>query len=109
MTGDYGAGGAVAVLKTRTKYPAHATNPEEAAYGTQLAIKHAAAPRPGPAAVVMKSDIILQELPENPRAKLYPTQGYLSASPTHADPEAVSRLAHLIAKAKRPIIVAGNG
>lgn len=109
MTGDYGAGDAFAVLKTMTKFATYATKPEEAAYGTQLAIKHAAAPRPGPAAVVMKSDIILQELPENPRAKLYPTQGYLSASPTHADPEAVARLAHLIAKAKRPIIVAGNG
>src|SRR5690606_23267562 len=107
--GDYGAGDAFAVLKTMTKFATYATKPEEAVYGMQLAIKHAAAPRPGPAAVVMRSDIILQELPENPRAKLYPTQGYLSASPTHADPEAVARLARLIEKAKRPVVIAGNG
>src|SRR5690606_38057024 len=85
MTGDYGAGDAFAVLKTMTKFATYATRPEEAVYGMQLAMKHAAAPRQGPAAVVMKSDIILQDLPENPRAKLYPTQGYLAASPTHAD------------------------
>lgn len=109
MTGDYGAGDAFAVLKTMTKFATYATKPEEAVYGMQLAMKHAGAPRQGPAAVVMKSDIILQDLPENPRAKLYPTQGYLSASPTHADAEAVARLAQLIDKAKRPIIVAGNG
>lgn len=109
MTGDYGAGDALAVLKTMTKFATYATKPEEAVYGMQLAMKHAVIPRPGPAAVVMKSDIILQELPENPRAKLYPTRGYLSSAPTHADTEAVARLANLIAKAKRPIIIAGNG
>lgn len=109
MTGDYGAADAFAVLKTMTKFATYATKPEEAVYGMQLAMKHAAAPRQGPAAVIMKSDIILQDLPENPRARLYPTQGYLNASPTHADAEAVARLARLIEQAKRPVIVAGNG
>lgn len=109
MTGDYGAADAVAVLKTMTKYTSYATNPAEAVYGMQLAIKHAAAPRQGPAALVMKSDIILKDVPENPRAKLYPTAGYLRGTPMHVDRDAVADLAALIGKAKHPVIVAGNG
>jgi len=109
MTGDYGAADAVAVLKTMTKFTTYATNPAEAVYGMQLAMKHAAAPRQGPAAVVMKSDIILKDLPDNPRAKLYPTEGYLRSTPMHVDRDAVAQLAELIGKAKNPLIVAGNG
>jgi len=58
MTGDYGAANAFAVLKTMTKYVTQATTPNEAVYGTQLAIKHAVTPRQGPAAIVMRSNII---------------------------------------------------
>ena len=109
MTGDYGAGDAFAVLKTMTKFATYATRPDEAVYGVQLAMKHAVAPRPGPAAVAMKSDIILQDLPDAPRARLYPTGGYLRSAPMHADTGAVTRLAQLISSAERPVIVAGNG
>lgn len=109
MTGDYGAADAVAVLKTMTKMTTYATTPEEAVYGMQLAIKHAGLPRQGPAAVVMRSNIILKDVPETPRARLYPTAGYLQATPQHPDEGAVARLADLLAKAERPIIMAGNG
>lgn len=109
MTGDYGAADAFAVLKTMTKFTTYATRPDEAVYGMQLAMKHAAAPRTGPAAVIMKSDIILKDLPDNPRGKLYPTAGYLRSTPMHADTEAVARLAKMIGEAQRPMIVSGNG
>lgn len=109
MTGDYGAADATAVLKTMTKMTTYATAPEEAVYGMQLAMKHAVAPRPGPTAVVMKTNIILKDMPETPRAKLYPTAGYLEATPARPDAAAVEQLGKLIDAAARPVIVAGNG
>jgi acetolactate synthase-1/2/3 large subunit len=109
MTGDYGAADAAAVLRTMTKYCTYATRPEEAVYGMQLAMKHAVTPRPGPAAVIMKSDIIRVDLPELTRTRLYPSEGYLRSTPMHVDGDAVARLAAMIEKADNPVIVAGNG
>ncbi|MAU22007.1 MAG: thiamine pyrophosphate-binding protein [Martelella sp.] len=109
MTGDYGAGDAFAVMKTMTKYATYATTPAEAIYGTQLAVKHAMTPRQGPAAVVMRTNIIKEEVPEHPRAKLYPTEGYLRSTPMKPDGDALHRIAETLKAAERPVIIAGNG
>jgi acetolactate synthase-1/2/3 large subunit len=109
MTGDYGAADVRTVLGTMTKYCAYATEPHEAVYGLQLAFKHAQLPRMGPAALVLKTPIIRREIPEQTRVKLYPSQGYLRHSPARCDPAAVARLAELVASAKQPVIVAGQG
>lgn len=109
MTGDYGGADAMASLKPITKYATYATTPEEAVYGVQMAVKHASLPRRGPAAVVMKTPIIRQDMPERPKPVLYPSEGYLRATPARPDGEAVRALAALIDAADRPAIVAGNG
>lgn len=109
MTGDYGAANIRQSLGTITKYTAYATEPHEAVYGLQLAYKHAQLPRMGPAALILKSPIIKREMPEQTRVKLYPTEGYLKHTPTKIDPNAMADLAALIAKAKTPVIVAGQG
>lgn len=109
MTGDYGAGDAFAVLKTMTKFATYATTPTEAIYGTQLAIKHAMTPRQGPAAMVMRTNIIRQEVPEDARARLYPTEGYLRHTPMVPDRAALERIATCLRSAKAPVIIAGNG
>jgi acetolactate synthase-1/2/3 large subunit len=109
MTGDYGAGDTFGVLKTMTKYATLATTPTEAIYGTQLAIKHAATPRQGPAAVVMRTNIIKEEVPENPRATLYPTAGYLRHTPMRPDTAALDQIATALQAAVNPVIIAGNG
>lgn len=109
MTGDYGAADAFAVLKTMTKYATYATTPTEAVYGAQLAVKHASTPRQGPAAVVMRTNVIKQELPETPRARLYPVEGHLRYTPPQADRAAVAKIAALLEDAKQPVIIAGNG
>jgi len=109
MTGDYGGANALASLKPITKYSTYATSPEEAVFGTQMAVKHASLPRMGPAAVVMKTSIIRQEFPETAKPAIYPSEGYFAYTPARPDPEAVARLAALIDKAERPVIVAGNG
>ncbi|GLT11105.1 acetolactate synthase [Sulfitobacter porphyrae] len=109
MTGDYGAGDAFAVLKTMTKYATYATTPTEAVYGTQLAIKHAMTPRQGPAAMIMRTNIIREEVPEDARARLYPTEGYLRRTPMVPDRKALQAIAEALAGAKAPVIIAGNG
>lgn len=109
MTGDYGAGNAFAVLKTMTKFATYATTPAEAVYGTQLAIKHAMTPRQGPAAMVMRTNIIKQDIPDEVRAKLYPTEGYLRYTPMVPNPAALEKIAAALAGAKAPVIIAGNG
>lgn len=109
MTGDYGAADAFAVLKTMTKYATYATTPNEAVYGAQLAVKHAMTPRQGPAAVVMRTNIIKQELPKTSRARLYPVEGHLRYTPPRADREAVDRIAAALEAAEQPVIIVGNG
>jgi acetolactate synthase-1/2/3 large subunit len=109
MTGDYGAADIQSMLRSITKYCTYATEPQEAVYGLQMALKHASLPRQGPAAVIMKSGIIRRELPELPRAQLYPTAGHLAYTPARPDEAAVQRLARLLSNAARPLIVAGNG
>lgn len=109
MTGDYGAADVRTVLGTMTKYCAYATEPHEAVYGLQLAFKHAQLPRMGPAAVVLKTPIIRREMPEQTRVRLYPSDGYLVHTPARPDADAVARLAAMLAQAKQPVIVAGQG
>lgn len=109
MTGDYGAGDAFAVLKTMTKYATYATTPAEAIYGTQMAIKHAMTPRQGPAAMIMRTNIIKEEVPEEQRAKLYPTEGYLRHAPMVPDKTELARISETLTGAKNPVIIAGNG
>lgn len=109
MTGDYGGANALASLKPITKYSTYATTPEEAVYGTQMAVKHASLPRMGPAAVVMKTPIIRAEMEEPVKPALYPSAGYHAYTPARPDAAAVAELAKLIDKAERPVIVAGNG
>lgn len=109
MTGDYGAGNAFAVLKTMTKYATYATTPAEAVYGAQLAVKHAMTPRQGPAAVVMRTNIIRQDIPDTLRARIYPTEGYLRRTPMVPDRAALESVASALKNAKNPVIIAGNG
>jgi len=109
MTGDYGGANAMASLNPITKYCTYATTPEEAVYGVQMAAKHALLPRKGPAAVIMKTSIIRQEVEHPVKPVLYPTEGYLRYTPARPDGAAVAELARMINAAKKPIFVAGNG
>ncbi len=109
MTGDYGAADAFAVLKTMTKYATYATTPTEAVYGTQLAIKHASTPRQGPAAIVMRSNIIKGKVPEESRAQLYPVDGYLRNTPPRVDRDVIDKIGILLEGARQPVMIIGNG
>lgn len=108
MTGEYGGSDVKSALKGITKYCCYATDPTEAIYGLQMAFKHASLPRTGPAAMIMKSGIVRQEIPDT-RPLLYPIGGYLEYTPQKVDPDAIQKLAALINKAKQPVFVVGNG
>lgn len=109
MTGDYGAGNIQTSLGSITKYCTYATEPQAAVYGTQLAIKHASLPRKGPAAVIMKTTIIKQEVKESPRVRLYQTPGYLAYSPPKPDENALKALINSLNESQQPVVIAGNG
>lgn len=109
MTGDYGAADVRTVLGTMTKYCGYATEPHEAIYGLQLAFKHAQLPRMGPAALVMKTPIIRREMPEQTRVALYPSEGYLRHTPARPDAAAVAEMAAIVAGARCPVVLAGQG
>ena len=109
MTGEYGAGDVKSILSGMTKYCSLATEPQEAIYGLQLAYKHASLPRQGPAALIMKTSMIRQEMPAAPRARLHASEGHFAYTPARPDPAAVDRLAVLLRDAENPLFVAGNG
>ncbi len=109
MTGDYGAADIQSSLKAITKYCTYATEAEAAVYGLQLALKHAATPRMGPAAVIMKTTIIREEITDNPRVPLYPSAGYWCYTPPKPDPAALENLSRLLSAAEFPVFVAGQG
>ena len=109
MTGDHNGADIQASLRPITKYCTYATEPEDAVFGVQQAVKQAVTPRTGPAAVIMKTPIIKREMTANPRAKLYPTGGYLRYTPPRPDEKAMEELAGLIDSARFPVFIAGNG
>ncbi len=109
MTGDYGAADIQASLKAITKFSTYATEPEAVIYGLQMAYKHASTPRKGPAAVIMKTPVIKQDVDANQLTALYQPQGYWKYNAPKPDPEAMEELAALITEAKSPVIVAGQG
>lgn len=109
MTGDYGGADIRQMLGSITKYCTYATEPQDAVYGIQMAFKHAALPRKGPAAVILKTPIIRREMPEAPRARIFPSAGYFAHAPARPDASAMARLGDLLDAARFPVILAGNG
>ncbi|MFO7965069.1 MAG: thiamine pyrophosphate-binding protein [Desulfobacterales bacterium] len=108
-TGEYGSFDIRDILKAMSKFTTYAVTPEEAVQGIQLAVKHAMAGRPGPAAVVMRSSAISGDIDENRVPRIYPTSGYLKGSLPTAPREEIKKAVGLLSEAKTPVIIAGNG
>ncbi|MSQ26305.1 MAG: thiamine pyrophosphate-binding protein [Dehalococcoidia bacterium] len=107
--GEYGSIDLPAIFRAMTKYTTVAAYPKESVIGTQLAIKHATTGRPGPACVVMRSAAIAGEVDVESPPFIHPTQGYLNVAKAQAAPGDIERAAALLAQAKCPAMVAGNG
>ena len=107
--GEYGSIDLPTIMKSMTKYTTLATNPKEAALGTQLAIKHATSGRPGPAAVVMRSASIAGEVDVESPPFIHNTAGYLNTAKPQSAPQDIEKAIEILSSSRRPVIMAGNG
>lgn len=107
-TGDYGGVDTRKALEAVTKQTIVAHQPAQAVHATQLAVKHALTGERGPVAVIYHSGVFQGMVDPNARPFLYPTKHYLP-KPQPADPASVAEAAAALARAERPVIIAGNG
>ena len=107
--GEYASIDLQNIFRSMTKYTTMATTPKEAVLGTQMAIKHSVTGRPGPACVLMRSASIMGEVDLESPPFIHPTAGYLNIADSVAPQNEVERVARLLAEAKSPVLVAGNG
>ena len=107
--GEYGSIDLLSIFRSMTKYATLATTPKEAVLGLQIALKHASSGRPGPAVVLMRSASIVGEVDVESPPFIHPTQGYLTSAPPVARPQDISEAVRLLAGARKPVMIAGNG
>ena len=107
--GEYGSVDLHSIFRSMTKYTTLATSPKEAVLGTQLAIKHATSGRQGPACVLMRSASIVGEVDVESPPFIHHTGGYLNTRPPQASPEDIEEVIKLLAGARKPAMVVGNG
>ncbi len=107
--GEYGSWDAPRLFSAITKMTTVANNPAHAVQCTQLAIKHALSGEPGPVAVLYHSNSLRGKVGPDTRPALYALDAYLPNAAQPADPAAVKEAARMLAKAERPLIIAGNG
>lgn len=107
--GEYGSIDLRNIFRATTKFTAVATSPAEAVQGVQLAIKHATSGRPGPTACLMRVPAITGELDVEGVPKIYETQKYLTTAKAAASQEQIDKVVDFLVRAKRPVIIAGNG
>ena len=108
-SGGYGAYDLAAALKAITKQTFVAMDPTQAIQMTQLAIKHATTGEPGPVAVVFHGKSLFERINGSVQPPLGPIDKQLSFDVAAPAADALAAAATLIAHAKAPVIVAGNG
>lgn len=110
MSGEYGSVDLPAIFKGMTKYTTVAHHPSEFIHGVQLAIKHALAGKPGPAAVIARWNVVTAEIdPAFINPPLHPVPGYLKVSPPCLSAGDADRIADYLLRAQNPIMVTGMG
>jgi acetolactate synthase-1/2/3 large subunit len=108
-TGDHGTTNLLQIFAGTTKFVTEATTPNEAVHGVELALEHAAAGRPGPAAVIVRGAGMLGEADPAGMPRLYDMGRVRERSRPAPAEEDVRRVAELLAAARWPVIIAGNG
>jgi acetolactate synthase I/II/III large subunit len=108
-SGEYGTWDARRSFDGFTKLTMLPTSGVQAVQEVQLGIKHAVAGEPGPVAILFHSQALFTEVGPDSEPRLYSTGSYLPKVRPAADPADVSKAAHKLAAAVRPVIIAGNG
>jgi len=91
-----------------TKYSRLVREPEKIAFYVREALAIATSGRPGPVHLSIPVDVLAAEIPKGKAIRIRPGPGEVRQDAA-ADPDLVTEAARLIAKAKRPILVAGTG
>ena len=108
-TGEYGGYDVKKVVEAATKYSTVVHHPEQAVQSVQLALKHATAGNPGPAAVVFHSLAIDGTVKANGSPTIYHTKNYLVKQTQTHDKELLKQALQTLLTAENPFIIAGNG
>ncbi len=97
----------VALFQSCTKWVRRVTEASRVADYIDMAFANAASGRPGPVALILPADLLLEEIaaPELRTSNL----GYFPLDRTVADPARVEAAVQLLASARNPLLVAGGG
>ena len=110
-TGDYGSWDAARAFGAYTKRTMVSHFPGEAVQHVQLGLKHAMTGEQGPVAVCFHSAVFDGKVGPATTPEIYSSAAYLGPARTRLEPNgsAVRALAPILAAAKAPVIIAGNG
>jgi acetolactate synthase-1/2/3 large subunit len=108
-SGDYGSWDARKALEGVCKRVMVPHYPAQAVQQVQLAFKHACAGDPGPVGVIFHGDALRGRVDRDSTPKLYATAPYLAARVGEPDPADIDRARAVLADARHPVILAGNG
>lgn len=108
-SGNYGSFDLPSIYKSNTKYTAIAHFPRDAVLGVQLAIKHAMTGKTGPTACLFRSSAVKGSVEDSGHPEIYDTRRLLTPSKTCPPAELVQAAAEILAPARNPVIVSGNG
>lgn len=109
-SGDYGCIDLPSIMRSMTKYTTVATNASEFIHGVRLGIKHATTGRPGPACVIVRWNVVSEEIEQDKvTPKLYPLAGHLNVSPAWISPGDARTAASMLSSAKNPVMICGRG
>ncbi|WP_342641748.1 thiamine pyrophosphate-binding protein [Rhodoligotrophos ferricapiens] len=108
-TGDYGNWDARQSFGGVTKQVFTAHDGASAVHATQLAIKHALSGQPGPVAMIYSIEALQEAVTPESQPRLYSTRHYLPSTLPPAHGSDIGKALDAIARAKRPVIIAGNG
>jgi len=107
--GQYGSFDLAAMFRGATKLTTVAHYPRDAVLGVQLAIKHALAGRPGPCACLFRANALRDAVAENGLPEIHDTRRLLNPTPPVPPEPALDAAANILARARAPVIIAGNG
>ena len=97
----------IGLFQPVAKWVRRVTEADRAVDYLDMAFAVAASGRPGPAVLLLPADVLLERIttPSNRQARL----GCYPLDRSIADPQRIADAADLIAKARRPLVVAGGG
>ncbi|MDH4056868.1 MAG: thiamine pyrophosphate-binding protein, partial [Gammaproteobacteria bacterium] len=97
----------LALFQSCTKWVRRVTEPSRVADYVDMAFTNAASGRPGPVALILPADLLLEKIPAPTHRSV--SLGHYPLDRCSADPDRLDEAAKMLAEASNPLIVAGGG